>query len=74
LAQPAPGEHINTQIENDAKVQGKLQWRQIILDGDKAMRDQTSKLSLKELVLKANLALEKLDNDMVEVLQEDNEE
>jgi len=62
------------QIENDAKARGKLQRRQIILDGDESMKEQTSKLNPKELILKANLALEKLDNNMAEILQEDNDE
>ena len=62
------------QIENDAKARGKLQRRQIILDGDDATKEQTGKLTSKELLLKANLALEKLDNDMAAVLQDDNNE
>ena len=62
------------QIKNDAKARSKLHRRQIILDGDDATKEQASKLTLKELILKANLALEKLDEDMAEVLQDDNNE
>jgi len=62
------------QIENDAKARSKLQRRQIILDGDDATKEQTGKLTPKELILKANLALEKLDEDMAAILQDDNNE
>ena len=62
------------QINNDAKIRGQLQRRQIILDGDDATKTQTAKLTPKELVMKANLALEKLDKDMAETLSDDNNE
>jgi hypothetical protein len=44
------------------------------MDGDNATKEQTAKLTLKELILKANLALKKLDTDMADALQEDNNE
>jgi hypothetical protein len=62
------------QIKNDTKARTQLQQKQIILDGDDAMKEKAGKLTPKELILKANLALEKLDTDMADVLQEDNNE
>jgi hypothetical protein len=62
------------QIKNDAKIRGQLQRKQIILDSDDATKEQTAKLTPKELVLKANLALEKLDRNMADTLHEDNNE
>jgi len=62
------------QIKNDTKARTQLQQRQIILDGDEATKEQAGKLTPKELILKANLALEKLDGDMADVLHEDNNE
>jgi len=62
------------QIKNDAKIRGQLQRKQIILDGDDTTKTQTAKLTPKQLIMKANLALEKLDKDMAETLSEDNNE
>jgi len=62
------------QIKNDAKIQGQLQRKQIILDSDDATRTQTAKLTLKQLITKANLALEKLDRDIGDTLSEDDNE
>jgi len=64
----------DAQIKNDANIRGQLQRKQIIMDGDDASKEQTTKLTPKELVLKANLALEKLDADMADTLQENNNE
>jgi hypothetical protein len=61
------------QIKNDIKARTQLQQKQIILDGNNVMKEKAGKLTPKELILKANLALEKLDTDMADVLQEDNE-
>ena len=44
------------------------------MDGDEATKEQTARLTPKELVLKANLALEKLDTDMADTFEEDNNE
>ncbi|KIM45758.1 hypothetical protein M413DRAFT_7871 [Hebeloma cylindrosporum] len=62
------------QIKNDMRIWGHLQRKQIILDGDEATKEQTAKLTPKELVLKANLALDKLEKDMVDDLREDQNE
>jgi hypothetical protein len=62
------------QIKNDAKIRTQLQRKQIILDGDDATKTQTAKLTPKQLIMKANLALEKLDKDMADTLSEDNNE
>ena len=67
-------ESRDCQIKNDVKIRGQLQRRQIILDGDDATREQTSQLTLKVLVAKANLTLDKLEKDMEETLQEDGDE
>lgn len=45
------------QIMNNTKAQTKLQWKQIILDGDDRTKEKESKLIPKELIIKANLAL-----------------
>ena len=48
------------QIKNDAKIRTQLQHKQIILDGDNATKTQAAKLTLKQLIMKANLVLENL--------------
>ena len=65
-------ESRDRQIKNDIKIRGQLQRRQIILDGDNATKDQTSQLTPKVLIAKANLALDKLEKDIEATLQEDN--
>jgi len=67
-------ESRDRQIKNDVRIRGQLQRRQIILDGDDAMKDQTSQLTPKVLIVKANLALDKLEKDIEATLQEDNNE
>lgn len=67
-------ESRDRQIKNDVKIRGQLQRRQIILDGDDATKDQTSQLTPKVLITKANLALDKLEKDIEATLQEDNNE
>jgi len=62
------------QIKNDAKIRGQLQRKQIILDGDDATRTQTAKITPKQLITKANLALEKLNRDIGDTLSEDDNE
>ena len=62
------------QIKNDVKIRGQLQRRQIILDGDDATKEQTGQLTPKVLIAKANLALDKLEKDLEEALQEDDNE
>ena len=64
----------DAQIKNNANIRGQLQRKQIIMDGDEATKEQTARLTPKELVLKANLALEKLDTDMADAFEEDNNE
>ena len=67
-------ESRDRQIKNDVKVRGQLQRRQIILDGNEATKEQTSQLTPKVLIEKANLALDKLEKRMDEALQEDDNE
>ena len=62
------------QIKNDVKIKGQLQRRQIILDGNDATKEQMGQLTLKVLIVKENLALDKLEKDLEEALQEDDNE
>jgi len=60
------------QIRMDTEARGQLQRKQIILDGDDSTRENTSKLTPKEIISKVNLALDKLEKDMAETLEDDN--
>jgi len=67
-------ERREQQIRNDTIIRGEIQRKQIILDGDDATKEQTAKLTPKELVLKANLALDKLESDLADTSTEDTNE
>jgi len=59
------------QIQIDTEMRGQLQCKQIILDSDDMTREQTRKLTPKEILSKANLGLEKLSKNMADDLQKD---
>jgi len=67
-------ERREQQIRNDTKIRGELQRKQIILNGDDTTKEQASKLSPKELILKANLAINKLETDIEDFLSEEDNE
>jgi hypothetical protein len=62
------------QIRVDTEARGQLQRRQFILDGNDATKEKTSKLTPREIITKANLAIDKLEKDMAVTLAEDNNE
>ena len=67
-------ESRDCQIKNDVRIRGQLQRRQIILNSDDTTKEQMGQLNPKVLIAKANLALDKLEKDLEEALQEDNNE
>ena len=64
-------ESKDLQIQLDTDAWSQLQQKQFILDGDNATREKVGKLLPKELIMKANLAIDKLKKDMKAVLVED---